>query len=110
MKRIITTILFLIMGLTFLKCTNSEVPPDRPDPIQLSNEKDITSFIFTAALNSDAGVTDDVVGVIFDTEISAVVPNHTDVTGLKVTFSTTGDTVQVGTTSQLSGTTGQRLH
>jgi formylglycine-generating enzyme required for sulfatase activity len=47
----------------------------------------------------------DVTGTINGTDISATVPYGTDVTALVATFSTTGSSVTVGGTTQISGTT-----
>ena len=58
--------------------------------------KDITSFRFT---------TPSAIGVISGTNIAITVPFGTNVTALVATFTTTGVSVQVGATPQVSGTT-----
>ena len=58
--------------------------------------KDITAFSFT---------TPAAVGVITGTNIAVTVPFGTDVTALVATFTTTGASVRVGATPQVSGTT-----
>jgi len=68
-----------------------------------SNAKDITAFSFEDADNT--ALDDDVTANINGTTISATVPFGTDVTALVATFSTTGASVKVGTTTQVSGTT-----
>ena len=68
-----------------------------------SSAKDITAFSFTAAKNPSLSA--DVVGTITSTSIALTVPYATDVTALVATFTTTGKTVTVGATTQVSGTT-----
>jgi hypothetical protein len=58
--------------------------------------KDITAFSFT---------TPAAVGTISGTNISVTVPYGTNVTALVATFTTTGASVKVGATTQVSGTT-----
>ncbi len=70
-----------------------------------SSEKDITAFNFYSEQNSGEGITDFAVGAITGTNISVLVPYNTDITGLIATFITTGASVQVGITIQVSGTT-----
>ena len=71
---------------------------------ELSPEKDITEFRFEAANNPVLST--DVIGNIDGTDILLVVlPNGTDVTALVATFLTTGSSVEVGGTVQVSGTT-----
>ncbi len=65
--------------------------------------KDITAYSFASADN--AGFTADVTAVIAGTSITATVPFGTDVTDLVATFSTSGTSVKVGSTVQVSGTT-----
>jgi sugar lactone lactonase YvrE len=67
--------------------------------------KNLTSFVFTAALNGGAGVTTDCAGVIGGTSISVQVPYATTLTSLVATFTTTGAQVRVGSTAQVSGVT-----
>jgi hypothetical protein len=62
----------------------------------LNTAKDLTAF----SLLSPA-----VTGTISGTNISLVVPYNTVVTGLKAVFTTTGDSVRVGTAVQTSGVT-----
>jgi hypothetical protein len=68
-----------------------------------SSDKDITAFSFTAAVNPALG--SDVDATIAGTSIAATVPAGTDVTSLRATFSTDGDRVEVGSVTQISGTT-----
>ena len=68
-----------------------------------SPAKAITSFEFTSALNSGAGISTDVVATISGTTIAATVPYGTDVTGLVATFATTGASVDIGGATQTSG-------
>ncbi len=68
-----------------------------------SNAKAITAFSFEAADNS--GLTADVAATITGTTITATVPFDTDVSALVATFTTTGVSVKVGSTVQVSGTT-----
>lgn len=71
--------------------------------VAASNEKDLTSFSFLAADNS--GLTNDVTGVISGTDVSVTVPFGTTVTALVADFTTTGTSVKIGSTVQVSGTT-----
>jgi hypothetical protein len=68
-----------------------------------SSAKDITAFSFTMAANPS--LPSDVTATITGTTITATVPFGTNVTALKATFTTTGASVKVGTTTQVSGTT-----
>jgi hypothetical protein len=71
---------------------------------QASSENAITDFRFLAADNRPAGVSVDLIGVITGTSI--VVPAADIVrTALIARFTTTGASVVVGTTVQVSGTT-----
>jgi dihydroxyacetone kinase-like predicted kinase len=71
--------------------------------VAANSAKAITAFSFTKALNS--GLAADVAGVINGTNIAVTLPTGTVVTGLIATFTTTGASVKVGTTAQVSGTT-----
>lgn len=75
--------------------------------VAASNAKSITAFTFESSIaaNATAGLTDPVDGDIQGNTITATVPNGTDVDGLIATFTTTGVSVKVGTTVQVSGTT-----
>ncbi len=64
--------------------------------IAANSAKDITAFSFT---------TPAAVGVITGTNIAVTVPFGTDVSALVATFTTTGASVRVGATPQVSGTT-----
>ena len=68
-----------------------------------SSAKDLTAFSFTDAANT--ALTADVTATINGTAISATVPAGTNVSALVATFSTTGASVKVGATTQVSGTT-----
>jgi hypothetical protein len=73
--------------------------------VALNPAKDITSFSFTTVLNLGAGVTSDCPGTISGSNIAVTVPYDTDVTSLTATFTTTGASVDIGGTAQVSGTT-----
>ncbi|MBL9019884.1 MAG: hypothetical protein JNL83_37210 [Myxococcales bacterium] len=65
--------------------------------------KDLTAFSFTDAANP--ALMADVTATINGTAIAATVPSGTDVSALVATFTTTGQSVKVGATTQVSGTT-----
>ena len=69
-----------------------------------SPAKEITAFSFLSA-NNGAVLTGDVTASISGTSITATVPFGTGVSALKATFSTTGASVAVGGTAQVSGVT-----
>jgi hypothetical protein len=71
--------------------------------VAASSAKDLTAFSFLASKNSGLGA--DVTGTIAGTNVALTVPHGTVVTALVATFSTTGQSVAVGTTTQVSGTT-----
>jgi hypothetical protein len=73
--------------------------PDAP----LSSAKAITAFSFEAADN--AGLGTDVAATISGTTITATVPFGFDRSALVATFTTTGASVTVGSTAQMSGVT-----
>jgi hypothetical protein len=75
---------------------NVTVLPDLP------TDKEIVAFGFTAALNP--GLAKDVVGTISGNDITVIVPLGTP-SSLVATFTTTGQSVTVGGTTQVSGTT-----
>src|SRR5512143_3687820 len=81
-------------------CGVEEVSPPAPSnwtpPAPLSSAKAITAFSFTSPAAA---------GVISGTSIAVTVPFGTDVTALVATFTTTGASVAVGGTMQVSGTT-----
>jgi hypothetical protein len=68
-----------------------------------SSAKSITAFSFRSVNNSQ--LTTDVIAVINGTSIAATVPYGTNPTSLIATFTTTGQSVTVGATTQVSGTT-----
>ena len=68
-----------------------------------STDKELTSYIFTAASNSE--LPNNVAGAISGTDISVTLPYITDVTSLVASFTTTGASVSIAGTSQVSGTT-----
>ncbi|HEX4418105.1 MAG TPA: hypothetical protein VH165_09425 [Kofleriaceae bacterium] len=70
-----------------------------------STAKAITAYSFLAAKNAGAGIITDITGAINGTDITATVPFGTNVTALIATFTSTGASVKVGTTAQVSGTT-----
>ncbi|SFL59396.1 S-layer homology domain-containing protein [Paenibacillus sp. 1_12] len=67
-------------------------------PQAASSDKDITSFVFQGLPASSNGV-------ISGTNIVVTVPNLTDLTNLVAMFATTGTSVKVGSTIQVSGIT-----
>jgi trimeric autotransporter adhesin len=71
--------------------------------IALNTSKEITAFSFKSADNPE--LTADVIGVINATAISLTVPYGTDVTVLKASFSSTGQSIKVGNIDQVSGIT-----
>jgi hypothetical protein len=71
--------------------------------VALNPAKDITAFEFLSVNNAGLGA--DITAVITGTSITATVPFGTNVTALVATFSTTGASVTVGGTAQVSGTT-----
>ncbi|MDX2088409.1 MAG: hypothetical protein SFX73_11190 [Kofleriaceae bacterium] len=72
--------------------------------IAQNSAKDITAFSFTSTANPGV-ITADVDAQINGLTIAATVPFGTNVTGLKATFVTSGDTVTVNGTAQVSGMT-----
>jgi len=68
-----------------------------------SAPKDLTAFAFLYAQNG--GLPDDVFATIKGTDITAAVPIGTPLATLVATFSTTGTSVTVGGTAQISGVT-----
>jgi hypothetical protein len=76
------------------------------DTVIQENDTDpraIITFSFTAEGNSSLSV--DVTATISGTSITATVPTGTTVTALVATFTTNGESVKVGGTFQVSGTT-----
>jgi trimeric autotransporter adhesin len=75
--------------------------------VAASNAKAITAFSFSSAISSNysAGVINDCIGTISGTNISVNVPYGTNVTALIATFTTSGASVQVNSTTQTSGST-----
>ncbi|HET9624336.1 MAG TPA: hypothetical protein VFP84_23350 [Kofleriaceae bacterium] len=71
--------------------------------VAASTAKAITAFAFASANNP--GLAADVAAVINGANITATVPFGTDVTALVATFSTTGASVAVGATPQVSAIT-----
>jgi len=68
-----------------------------------SSNKEITGYWFTSGNNSSLSST--VTCSISGTAISCSVPYGTVVTGLVATFNSTGDSIKVGNTVQISGST-----
>jgi hypothetical protein len=71
--------------------------------VAASAAKDITAFVFADSPN--AALTMDVIAAINGTAITATVPAGTNVTALVASFTTTGNSVTVGGTPQVAGTT-----
>ncbi len=73
--------------------------------IALSSAKALTEFKFEASTN--AALTSDAIGVIDEGNhaVAVSVPHQTDVTALVATFTTTGSSVAITATTQVSGTT-----
>jgi len=70
-----------------------------------SPAKAITSFTFTHAINSGAGVSSDCPATIVGNAINVTVPFGTNTANLKASFVTTGASVTVGGVAQQSGVT-----
>ena len=90
-KRVLIT--FLTVAILILPCLTTDA----------SSAKEITTFSFLASDNVALPV--DVVATIDGTSITATVPSGTDRTALVAGFSTTGVSVRVGATPQVSGVT-----
>jgi cysteine-rich repeat protein len=73
--------------------------------VAASSADAITAYSFLSADNSALGSGSDAIGTIDGTAISVTVPTGTDVTGLVATFTTTGQSVSIGSTAQVSGIT-----
>jgi hypothetical protein len=71
--------------------------------LALSDEKDITSFVFTQSHNPTAGWASDCVGSIVGTNINVTVPYGTNRSSLIPIFTTTGASVWIGALMQTSG-------
>jgi hypothetical protein len=71
--------------------------------VATSTAKELTTYSFLAADNP--GLTSDVDATINGTAITATVPFGTKLTALVATFETTGKSVAVGATAQVSGVT-----
>jgi hypothetical protein len=71
--------------------------------IVLNSNKSITSFSFTKALNS--ALPSDISGSISGTTITVTVPYGTAITNLIASFTTTGMSVKIDSTPQISGST-----
>lgn len=65
--------------------------------------KTLTAFSFTAAANT--GLSSDISAEISGADITVTVPGGTDVSSLVASFTTTGASVEVNGTEQVSGTT-----
>src|SRR6056297_2671793 len=95
MKKILLVVGAIITVLMVTACPE-------PEP-ELSNEKVITAFSFTADANDQ--LESDIEGTIDGTDISLTVPSGTDVKALVATVTTTGASVSIGETEQTSSTT-----
>ncbi len=95
-------VVIIIVFLFSSGCSNDFLDVIK-EKIARDKAKDITAFSFLAAnngvLSTDVGAT------ITRTDISATVPYGTDVTALVATFTTTGASVTVDATAQVSGDT-----
>ncbi len=65
----------------------------------------IFAFGLTSALNSGAGINNDVTGIISNTNINLTVPYGAILTNLIAVYSNTGVTVKIGSNIQTSGVT-----
>ena len=74
---------------------------------RFTTSKEITAYAFGSINNP--GLAADVQATITGTAISVTVPNGTNVAALVATFATTGASVTVSGTSQLSGATGNNF-
>lgn len=95
---LMVTVLMLSMVFMIVSCDQviTDSGSDDNNTDNKSSTKDITAFGFT---------TPEVTGEIDGLNITATVPHGTDVTELVATFTTTGESVKVGETAQVSGTT-----
>ncbi len=98
--------LIFLLGIVLIMsagCQDSGSGNSDSDATSDSNE--ITGFSFTAAANSELSA--DVSGTIDEANltIAVSVPSDTAVTALVATFTTTGDSVSVNDTVQISGST-----
>lgn len=115
MKKFINSSLFGILILTalFLNACSAgggQTGSDGGDDVVESSDKLITSFSFTQAANSSV-LSVDAVGIISTMGsdgvncITVTVPYGTNLTALKATFTTTGQSVSIVETVQTSGVT-----
>jgi hypothetical protein len=80
-----------------------EASSDSSSDDLLSSTKAITAFKFLAATNG--ALSSDITATISGATILATVPTGTNVTALVATFTTTGSSVSVNSTTQVSGAT-----
>ena len=73
--------------------------------VALNPAKEITSFQFTSALNLGQGLYFDCAGSIIGNTITVKLPSGCAASNLIASFTTTGQTVAVGGTTQISGAT-----
>jgi len=104
-RKIRTAISTILTILTLFTMSSCDLILDAAIRAAGGSSKEIVEFKFTAALNSGTGVTSDCVGVIDGTNIAIMVPDNTNMKALVATFSTTGASVKVGSTIQVSGVT-----
>lgn len=107
MKKTIYIILIILAAAVSAACflvPEDTLPRDNPvDPGNPITFKDITSYGFTSEAHSE--LSSDVTGTIDGTDITVAVPYSTDVTALVASFTTNSDSVTVGGSEQVSGTT-----
>ena len=98
------TLLLIAVFLITPGCSDDEEYALPPAGDTLPSEKEITEFSITASV---PGITPEVkfFGSISGTDITVIVPEGTDVTAIVATFTTSGTSITVGATEQVSGTT-----
>ncbi len=94
-KLVSLPILFILLLLLYTACSE--------DDSSSSSDQSITAFSFAADDNND--LSSDVTGSINGSAITAIVPSGTIRNDLIASFTTTGDSVTVGSTPQISGDT-----
>lgn len=99
MKRYMFRIFLLAIAMFLIQCP---MPCESP-PGPTSNNKELGSFMFSADLNNDPQLIDDVTGEILGNTISLYVPPGVDITTLIATFTTNGTNVYVENVAQVSG-------
>ena len=97
-RQVVAAIPLLIVGLVLSGCPGAVIPPELR-----SSLNDIAALGFL--ITNNPGLTSDAVASITGTAIALTVPFATDVAALRASFDTTGASLKVGSTIQVSGTT-----